>query len=333
MSTTAAMDKAVSLAEADAGYDEGWCSSTVGNKTKYGAWYGMDCNAWCAMAVSKWYYDAGQPQPASTSKGFAYTPSGASWYQSKNAWSGPSANPERGWVVFFYSASAGRISHVGLVRGPKSGGMVPTVEGNTNGAGSAEGGSVLLKNRDPSQSLSFRIAGYGRPDILEPEKEWWEMPIGQAELDQIGKEVWQQLMAFMSYRPGSLSEGGKALTMSESVHSVWESTGMKAVLANQKLASGQLGQLTDDETKIIEAFQRSLNLAVVRITDVVEENAGQPMTDEQVQDLAHAISQELIESDLPQAFVQAFGEALLAGSSGTQQAATRGLAEEDERRR
>jgi hypothetical protein len=199
MTTTVAMDKAVDLGEADAGYAEGWCSSTTSNKTKYGAWYGMDCSAWCAMAVSKWYYDAGFPQPATTSKGFAYTPSGASWYQSKQAWSGPTTNPERGWVVFFYSDSAGRISHVGLVRGPKgSDGLVPTVEGNTNGAGSAEGGSVLLKRRDPNQSLSFRIAGYGRPDLLDG-GEWWEMPIPEADQEAIAKEVKEFLQPTFDY--------------------------------------------------------------------------------------------------------------------------------------
>lgn len=234
MSTTAAMDKAVSLGEADAGYDESMCDASTGNNTKYGKWYGMNCAAWCAMAVSKWYYDAGQPQPASTSKGFSYTPSGASWYQSKNAWSGPSANPERGWVVFFYSASAGRISHVGLVRGPKSGGMVPTVEGNTNGAGSAEGGSVLLKNRDPSQSLSFRIAGYGRPDILEPEKEWWEMPIGADEIKQIKDACYSALNDWDSMRPPPLNATAKPQTVTEAVHGVWGG-GIPALMANQNL--------------------------------------------------------------------------------------------------
>lgn len=186
MTTTAKMAKAVSLFEDQAGYDESRCSASVGNNTKFGIWYGMNCAAWCAMSASWAYYMAEFPQPASTAKGFAYTPSGAGWYQGKHAWSGPGENPERGWVVFFYSASAGRIAHVGLVRGPRgSDGMIPTVEGNTNGAGSAEGGSVLLKRRNPSQSLSFRIAGYGRPDLLEKEKEWWEVGIPESELEKI----------------------------------------------------------------------------------------------------------------------------------------------------
>jgi hypothetical protein len=191
------MEKAVDLAEGQNGYGETACSATVGNNTRFGIWYGMNCAAWCAMFVSWAYHTAGFPQPASTAKGFAYTPSGAAWYQGKQAWSPAGANPQRGWVVFFYSASAGRIAHVGLVRGPRgSDGLIPTVEGNTNGAGSAEGGGVLLKRRSPSQSLSFRIAGYGRPDLLagaEAPKEWYEMPVPEADQEAIAKKTLEVL--------------------------------------------------------------------------------------------------------------------------------------------
>jgi hypothetical protein len=203
MTTTPKMDRAVDLAEAQAGYSESACSATVGNNNKFGRWYGMNCAAWCAMFVSWSYYEAGFPIPASAPKGYAYTPSGAAWFQSKKAWAGPGTNPERGWHVFFYSASAGRIAHVGLVRGARgSDGLVPTVEGNTNGAGSRDGGSVLLKRRSPSQSLGFRIAGYGRPDLLsdadqpEPEKEWYEVaPIPETNLEQIEKTVVEAIVA------------------------------------------------------------------------------------------------------------------------------------------
>ena len=166
MATAAQMESAVDKAEADTGYDE-----TPVNLTKYGKWYGMDGNAWCAMAVSKWYYDAGAPQPATTEKGFAYTPSGAQWYKDQGAWASGGTNPKRGWVVFFYSTSAGRIAHVGLVRGPRgSDGLIPTVEGNTDSGGSASGGSVLQKRRNPNAS-SFYIAGYGQPEKTGPGEE------------------------------------------------------------------------------------------------------------------------------------------------------------------
>ena len=200
MATAAQMEKAVDLAEASAGYAEGRCSASTMNNTRYGVWYGMNCAAWCAMFVSKCYHDAGAPQPASSSKGFAYTPSGAAWYQQQQAWATPGTNPRRGWVVFFYSVSAGRIAHVGLVRGARgSDGLIPTVEGNTNGAGSAEGGSVLLKRRSPSQGISFRIAGYGRPELIgeQEQEEAWYMadPIPEGNLEQIEASAVEALVS------------------------------------------------------------------------------------------------------------------------------------------
>jgi hypothetical protein len=188
MATRAQLERAVQIGVADVGYTEGRCSSTVGNNTKYGIWYGMNCAAWCAMALSRWFWDAGFPLPASTAKGFAYTPSGAAWFKAKGAWSPPSANPDVGWVAFFYSASAGRIAHVAAVRGPRGvDGLIPTVEGNTDTAGSASGGRVLAKRRSPDQSLAFRIAGYGRPDLLDAPTEEWYMatPIPADNLAQI----------------------------------------------------------------------------------------------------------------------------------------------------
>jgi hypothetical protein len=218
LTTTPKMSRAVDLFVGQAGYGETRCSATVGNNTKFGVWYGMNCAAWCAMSASWAYYMAAFPQPASSPKGFAYTPSGAAWYQGKRAWSPPSANPEKGWVVFFYSVSAGRIAHVGLVRGSRgSDGLIPTVEGNTNGAGSAEGGAVLLKRRSPSQALSFRIAGYGRPDLLpdadtiqpEPAKEWYMVtPIPTENLQQIEGQAVDALQS---------SEGQEAIKKA-----VWE---------------------------------------------------------------------------------------------------------------
>ena len=48
-----------------------------------------------------------------------------------------------------------RFSHIGLAIGePMSNGHVATIEGNTNGAGSREGGSVLEKNRRVSSIRS-----------------------------------------------------------------------------------------------------------------------------------------------------------------------------------
>jgi CHAP domain len=323
MPTTAAMEKAVDLAEAAAGYAESACSASVGNNTRYGVWYGMNCAAWCAMFVSKCYHDAGFPQPASTSKGFAYTPSGASWYKSNNAWASPTVNPERGWVVFFYSASAARIAHVGLVRGARgSDGLIPTVEGNTNGAGSAEGGSVLLKRRSPSQSLSFRIAGYGRPDLLAgaAAEEWWQMPIGATEKAEIkaivegaldGKDIATQgdvvrLGQFLTRQTNTLFTASRP-----GMEWVGDATTVKQVGDTQTMFKAALPGLTGMEATIVEAVNRAAlagTQATLAAIESLPEGAG--MTDDQAAGIATAVAASLKEQGLPEAFIAALAREL-----------------------
>ncbi len=46
------------------------------NRTKYGAWYGMDGQPWCAMFVSYCFYTSDLPLPATTPQGFAFCPHG-----------------------------------------------------------------------------------------------------------------------------------------------------------------------------------------------------------------------------------------------------------------
>lgn len=43
------------------------------------------------------------------------------------------------------------FSHIGIATGPPVNGMVPTIEGNTDGQGSREGGAVLRKSRRVEQ--------------------------------------------------------------------------------------------------------------------------------------------------------------------------------------
>jgi len=125
------------------------------NKTLYCDWYGLT-GPWCAMFVSWCFFEEGLPLPASTSKGFAFTPSGAQWFKSQNRWS---ETPERGHVVFFDfpNDSVDRISHVGIVTGVGPDGAIDTVEGNTDERGGRTGGKVMRRRR------AVGIVGYGVP--------------------------------------------------------------------------------------------------------------------------------------------------------------------------
>jgi hypothetical protein len=146
----------LNLAASQVGTSESPANS---NRTKYGAWYGLDANPWCAMFVSWVFHHAGLPLPASTAKGFAYTPSGAAWFKNQGRWT---TTPGVGHVVFYDFPGDGvnRISHVGIVERVNADGSITAIEGNTS-AGSAgsqrDGGGVYRRTR------KVGIVGYGIP--------------------------------------------------------------------------------------------------------------------------------------------------------------------------
>ena len=97
---------------------------------------------------------------------YCYTPSGAAAFRKAGRYIRRGAGrPRAGDVVFFYSASKGRIGHTGIVE-KVSGSYVYTIEGNTSG-GSAlvtNGGGVAAKKYALTSSY---IDGYGRPDYAD----------------------------------------------------------------------------------------------------------------------------------------------------------------------
>lgn len=131
------------------------------NRTPYGAWYGMNGVAWCAIFVSWVFHHAGYPlPPIRTSKGFAYCPDIVRWAKDNKCWEDASVRPKPGWIILFDFPGDGvnRPSHVGIVQGVLSDGRIVTVEGNTNGAGGRTGGRVMEHYR----SVSGGIIGYVR---------------------------------------------------------------------------------------------------------------------------------------------------------------------------
>jgi len=146
------------------------------NRTPYGVWYGLDGVPWCGIFLSWCFYMAGLPLPASNPKGFAYTPSGAAWFQSRGKWS---HTPKPGYVVFFDWPDDGvnRISHVGLVESVKADGMIVTIEGNTNNM-------VMRHNRQ------IGMVGYGIPDYEnEAPADDWFAKATEADLKQVVHRV------------------------------------------------------------------------------------------------------------------------------------------------
>jgi len=144
--TTAA--KVISVARSQIGYREG-----ANNNTKYGKWYGLNNQPWCAMFVS---WVAAQAGASKIIPKHAYTPAGAQWFKDRGQWH---SSPRAGDIVYFDCPGDGvnRISHVSIVEAVQKDGSIITIEGNTNSAGSREGNGVWRKVRKTG------IKGYGRP--------------------------------------------------------------------------------------------------------------------------------------------------------------------------
>lgn len=168
--TTAANAAArvLAVAASQVGYHEGKDKSgDWNNDTVFGLWYGLNGNAWCAMFVSWCAAVAGPSTYPKIIPKHAYTPDGYNWYASRGLADGRKppnrkgvaatgkGKPRVGDVMYVYSSSLGRISHVGLVEKVLSGGRVQTLEGNTNLTGSASGDGVYRLTRQVTGRLYF----------------------------------------------------------------------------------------------------------------------------------------------------------------------------------
>lgn len=145
----------------------GYAESPAGsNRTKYGAWYGLNGHPWCAMFVS---WVAAQCHALDIIPKHAYTPAGADWFKRHNRWH---THPKAGDIAYFDFPGDGvkRISHVGFVERVRADGMVVTIEGNTSAGDNRNGGMVMRRVRSPKN-----IVGYGRPAYLVPVKP--KMPV------------------------------------------------------------------------------------------------------------------------------------------------------------
>ena len=122
------------------------------NETKYGAWYGVNKQPWCAIFVS-WCYDkAGllDKVAAQTKKGFASCDAGLKWFAKKGKIV-PVGEAKEGDIVFFQFDNDAQPDHVGIVeKNMKRLKALKTIEGNTsfNNKGSqSNGGGVYQKKR------------------------------------------------------------------------------------------------------------------------------------------------------------------------------------------
>lgn len=132
----------VNIASKEIGYKE-----KNKDKTKYGGWYGLQNQPWCAMFVSWCANEAGIskniiPKHAGCAQG-------VEWFKRKGWWKGRNYVPKEGDIIYFTK------SHVGIVESVKDG-YVNTIEGNTS--------NMVARRR--YQLNSSKILGYGVPKYI-----------------------------------------------------------------------------------------------------------------------------------------------------------------------
>jgi len=148
---------AIAKAEIDAKYKEG-----ANNDTKYGKWYGLNNQPWCAMFVSWCFNEAGlSPLVAAQSKkGFASCDAGLKWFAKKGQVV-PVGKAQEGDIAFFQFDDDAMADHVGIVMKNDGKGFIWCYEGNTakDGAGSqSNGDGAYLKKRPYA-----KVMGVARP--------------------------------------------------------------------------------------------------------------------------------------------------------------------------
>ena len=95
------------------------------NITPYGAWYGMNGVAWCAIFVS-WCANKAGILGTVVPK-FHWCASGVNWFKARGRYMRRGmVTPKSGDVIFFYTGSEG-FYHVGIVNYVKNG-VVYTIE-------------------------------------------------------------------------------------------------------------------------------------------------------------------------------------------------------------
>lgn len=154
MATAAQM---VAKAESQVGYKE---SPAGSNNTKYGKWYGMNYEPWCAMFVSWCADQIGESKAVGK---FAYCPYWVDWFKERGQWLDRSEKPRPGDIIFFSNGK--RACHVGIVKERLGTDYVQTIEGNTSTSSNDNGGAVMERKRAyGKRGSSWFIMGFGRPE-------------------------------------------------------------------------------------------------------------------------------------------------------------------------
>lgn len=148
----------LAIARAELGYTE---SPAGSNKTKYGAWFGLNGQPWCMMFI-QWVFTQADAESLLAARTASC---GAFMRAAKAAGQWVTGGYQPGDVVIYDFPGGGATDHCGIVE-QLAGGGIMAIEGNTGAENDANGGQVQRRIRSNKV-----ILGAFRPDYDMEEKE------------------------------------------------------------------------------------------------------------------------------------------------------------------
>lgn len=128
------------------------------NLTKYGEWFGLNAEPWCAIFVSWCFAASGLPlEPIGFKKGFAGVQTGVDHFKKTNQLT---KVPITGDIVCFDWQVDGHFDHTGIFVRNIDDNTFESIEGNTSLGNQSNGGQVMLRIRHYSNAI------FVHPNIL-----------------------------------------------------------------------------------------------------------------------------------------------------------------------
>lgn len=151
----------LAVAAKDIGYKESPANS---NKTKFGKWFGLDGQPWCAMAVCYWFKEAGAydllPFPSASC--------GAMMRAAQAAGQWVTGDYQPGDIVIYDFPGGASTDHCGIVES-FGGTTLLAIEGNTAVGNDSNGGEVMRRTRMASQVIGAIRPKYEKKNVVADE--------------------------------------------------------------------------------------------------------------------------------------------------------------------
>jgi hypothetical protein len=149
--------KALGRAKGQLGYKE---SPPGTNNNKYGVWYGMNYQPWCAMFVTWCYENEGNSPGFAEGSRYSYVPYVVQDAQARKNGLSITQDPIPGDLVCYDWSYDTIFDHIGLFEKWTSLTNFQAIEGNTSTSNNSNGGEVMRRSRSTSgqKTVFVRVA-------------------------------------------------------------------------------------------------------------------------------------------------------------------------------